>query len=144
MTYNQLGFALTGLRTISFAPIDSAYKKTGDTNLLSGISFGIDIDDHTITCTVEFAFEKKKGQPFLVLKVQGQFEIDKNDFSNKVKQNNDSYLVTQGLATHFAVLTVGSARGILHAKTEGTIYNQYLLPTIDIKQMIHEDIIFTK
>lgn len=60
MTYNQLGFALTGLRTVSFAPIDSAYKKTGETNLLSGLSFGIDIDDHTITCTVEFAFEKKE------------------------------------------------------------------------------------
>lgn len=56
-------------------------------------------------------------------------------------QKDGSYLVTQGLATHFAVLTVGSARGILHAKTEGTIYNQYLLPTIDIKEMIQEDII---
>lgn len=78
-----------------------------------------------------------------MLKVQGQFEIDKKDFSNKVKQDDGSYLVTQGLATHFAVLTVGSARGILHAKTEGTVYNQYLLPTIDIKQMIHEDIVFT-
>jgi hypothetical protein len=89
----------------------------------------------------EFSFEKKKDQPFLILKVQGLFEIDKNDFLNKMKQEDGSYLVTQELATHFAVLTVGSARGFLYAKTEGTTYNQYLLPTIDIKVMVQDDII---
>lgn len=141
MTYNQLGFAFTGLRTLSFAVIDAAYKKTGSLNLLTGLSFGLDIDDHTVTCSAEFAFEKKKDQPFLILKVQGLFEINEEDFLQKMKQDDGSYLVTQGLATHFAVLTVGSARGILHAKTEGTIYNQYLLPTIDIKEMLQEDII---
>ena len=141
MTYNQLGFAFTGLRTVSFAKIDAAHKKTGGINLVTGLSFGLDIDDHTVTCTTEFSFEKKTDQPFLILKVQGLFEIDKNDFLNKMKQDDGSYLVTQGLATHFAVLTVGSARGILHAKTEGTTYNQYLLPTMDIKVMVQDDII---
>lgn len=141
MTYNQLGFAFTRLRTVSFAEIESAHKKTGKINLITGLSFGLDIDENTVTCTTEFSFEKKTGQPFLILKVQGYFEINKNDFTKKMKQKDGSYLVTQGLATHFAVLTVGSARGILHAKTEGTIFNQYLLPTIDIKDMIQEDII---
>ena len=31
-TYNQLGFALVGLKTISFATIESSHKKTGETN----------------------------------------------------------------------------------------------------------------
>lgn len=141
MTYNQLGFAFTGLRTISFASIDAAHKKTGAIDLTTGLSFGLDTKDHTVTCTAEFSFEKKKDQPFLILKVQSLFKINNEDFLNKMRQDDNSYLVTQGLATHFAVLTVGSARGILHSKTEGTKYNQYLLPTIDIKGMIQEDIV---
>lgn len=142
MTYNKLGFAFTGLRTVSFAIIDKAYKKSGETNLITGLGFGLDIDDHVVTCNTRFSFEKKKDQPFLILEVQGLFEIEKNDFLNKMKQDDKTYLVAKGLAVHFAVLTIGSARGILHAKTEGTPFNEYLLPTIDVKNMLQEDVIF--
>ena len=129
------------LRTISFAQIESAHKRTGDTNLISVLGFGVDIDDHTITCNTKFSFEKKKDQPFLILEVQGIFKINKDDFQSKVVQADKSFLITKNLATHFAVLTVGSARGVLHARTEGTIYNQYFLPTINVKDMIEEDIV---
>ena len=142
MTYNKLGFAFTGLRTISFAVIDKAYKKTGETNLMTGLGFGLDSDDHVVTCNTRFSFEKKKDQPFLILEVQALFEIEKDDFLNKVKQDDNTYLVAKDLAVHFAVLTIGSARGILHTKTEGTPYNEFLLPTIDVNKMLEEDVIF--
>jgi|SRR6056297_1766248 len=141
MTYNKLGFAFTGLRTVSFATIEAAHKKTGETDLITGLGFGIDVEDHTITCTVRFSFEKKKDQPFLILETEGFFEIHKNDFLKKVKQSDNSFLITRDLATHFAVLMIGSARGVLHAKTEGTVFNQYLLPTLDVQDMIKEDLI---
>ena len=141
MTYNKLGFALTGLRTVSFAIIDTAYKKTGVSNLITGLGFGLDIDDHIVTCNFRVSFEKKKNQPFLLLEVQALFEIEKNDFLNKIKQEDNSYRLVKGLAVHFAVLTIGSARGVLHSKTEGTRFNEYLLPTINVNDMLKEDII---
>jgi hypothetical protein len=139
--YNQLGFALSGLKTVSFAAIDAAHKKAGETNVITSLGFGIDIDNHTVTCNVKFSFEKKKDQPFLILEVKVLFEIEKDDFLNKMKQEDNSYLIVKGLATHFAMLAVGSARGILHCKTEGTDYNNYLLPTIDVKQMLPDDVV---
>ncbi|OWW25055.1 hypothetical protein B4Q04_10935 [Zobellia sp. OII3] len=141
MTYNKLGFAFVGLKTVSFAQIEAAYKKTGEVDLITNLAFGIDVNDHTITCSTKFSFEKKKDQPFLILELQGFFEINKNDFIKKVKQSDNSFLITKDLATHFAVLMFGSARGVLHAKTEGTIFNQYLLPTMDVKSMIQEDLV---
>tara|TARA_E500000318_G_C3566874_1_gene216067 strand:- start:918 stop:1352 length:435 start_codon:yes stop_codon:yes gene_type:complete len=141
MTYNKLGFALVGLKTLSFAIVEQAHKKTGETSLMTQLGFGVDVDDHTLTCNAKFSFEKKKDQPFLILEIQGLFEINKKDFLTKITREDNTYLITQDLATHFAVLTVGSARGVLHAKTEGTIYNQYLLPTINVKNIIQEDVI---
>lgn len=141
MTYNKLGFAFVGLKTISFAQIEAAYKRTGETDIITNLGFGVDVDDHTITCTTKFSFEKKKDQPFLILELQGFFEIKKNDFLSKVKQTDNSYLITRDLATHFTVLMFGSARGVLHAKTEGTNFNQYLLPTMDVRNMLQEDIV---
>lgn len=142
MTYNKLGFALSGLRTVSFATIDGAHKKTGKVNLITQLGFGIDTDEHIISCTVKFSFEKKEAQPFLILEVQALFEIQKDDFENKVLRDDNSYLVTKGLAIHFTVLTIGSARGILHAKTEGSVYNEYLLPTIDVQQIVEQEVVF--
>lgn len=106
------------------------------------MGFGIDADENVVSCTVKFSFEKKEGQPFLIIEVKAFFKIEKNDFKTKVKQDDGSYLVAKELAIHFAVLAVGSARGILHTKTEGIIYNDYLLPTIDVKQMVETDVVF--
>ena len=46
--------------------------------------------------------------------------------------------------THLIVLTIGTVRGILHAKTEGTKYNSYILPTINVAELIKTDIVFSK
>ena len=144
MTYNQLGFALVRLQTESFAIIESAYKKTGEVNLHSQLGFGLDAKESIVSCTVKFSFEKKANQPFLILETTALFKIETNDFKEKVIQEDGSFLIAKALAIHFAVLTVGSARGILHAKTENTVYNDYLLPTIDVNQLVQDDISFSK
>jgi hypothetical protein len=45
--------------------------------------------------------------------------------------------------THLTMITVSSVRGVLHAKTEGTIFNKYLLPTLDVTEMVKEDVEFS-
>ncbi|TXD83202.1 hypothetical protein ESY86_13505 [Subsaximicrobium wynnwilliamsii] len=98
---------------------------------------------HIVNIFVLMCIHKLKvNQPFLILEVQALFEIKKNDFEDKVKQDDGSYLVAKGPAFHFALLAVGSARGILHTKTEGTAYSGYLLPTIDVKQLVEQDVVF--
>jgi hypothetical protein len=40
------------------------------------------------------------------------------------------------------MITVGTCRGILHAKTENTKFNQFLIPTINVAELIKEDSVF--
>ena len=44
--------------------------------------------------------------------------------------------------THITMISISSVRGVLHAKTEGTEFNKYLLPTLDVTKMVEEDIKF--
>jgi hypothetical protein len=37
------------------------------------------------------------------------------------------------------MLTIGTSRGILHAKTEGTEFNKFILPTINVNQLVEKD-----
>jgi len=43
----------------------------------------------------------------------------------------------------YAMLTAGALRRILHAKTEGTSFNKYVLPTINVTGIIKEDAKFS-
>jgi len=40
------------------------------------------------------------------------------------------------------VLTIGTARGVLHAKLEKIGFEKFILPTLDISNMIEEDMSF--
>ena len=38
-------------------------------------------------------------------------------------------------------IVVGAARGIIHAKTEGTILNSVILPPINLVEIIKDDLV---
>ena len=57
-----------------------------------------------------------------------------------IKQDN-KIIIPKELLAHFGVHTIGTARGILHCKTEGTQFNTFILPPINVSERITEDII---
>ena len=48
----------------------------------------------------------------------------------------------KGFMAHLAVITVGTTRGVLHAKTENSKFNKYFLPTINVNELVKNDISF--
>ncbi len=47
----------------------------------------------------------------------------------------------KGFARHLSVIAVGTARGVLHSKTEDTDLNHIALPLINIEEVLQEDVI---
>jgi len=45
---------------------------------------------------------------------------------------------------HFAMITVGTTRDVLHEKTRNTKFNEFILPIINIAKMIKKDGTFEK
>jgi hypothetical protein len=52
----------------------------------------------------------------------------------------EQFTLPKSIATHFVVLAVGTLRGVLHAKVENTFLNGFLMPTINVTEMVKEDI----
>lgn len=40
------------------------------------------------------------------------------------------------------MLTIGTARGVLHSKTESTPFNSFLLPTLNVNELVKKDVVF--
>lgn len=142
--FNELGFAFAGIKTNEFAIIDDAYKKTGKLEVITGIGFGLDEGNRIIVIGVRFSFLKKEKQPFIIIGAQVNFEINKLGWESIYNKKENTFTFPEKLMTHLIVLTIGTIRGILHAKTEGTQYNSYILPTINVADLIKNDVVFTK
>jgi len=141
--YNSLGFAFVGLKTTQFATNDKAYRKTGNLELQTNIGFALDEANHVLIVEVQFDFLKKKEAPFLKIAQQGHFEMNTKGWKSLTEIDGSTIVFPKKLITHLVVLTIGAARGTLHAKTEGTIYNSYILPTVNVADLILEDVSFT-
>lgn len=137
---NKIGFKLKKISTDQFAFIDDAYDDENDEfNLETNIGFGIDPLNSAIKSSVKIQFEQNE-KPFLIIEVSCEFDIDPKmweDFTDgKIVK------IPKGFMAHLTVITVGTTRGVLHTKTENTPYNQFILPTLNVADMIKEDVEF--
>lgn len=140
--FNDLGFALVNIKTVQYAIIEEAFRKTGEVKISTDAGYGVSTENRQIVVNLKFRFFKKET-PFISLEVECYFEINKKGWK-LLEQEDGSIVLPKSLVSHLTVLTVGTTRGILHAKTEGTRYNEYILPTINVNEMMEGDVIFDK
>jgi len=136
----KIGFALISIKTEQFASIEENFVEGGNINLGSGLSFGFEKEQHAIAIFPKFTFECN-GKLFLTIETSSHFSISPEDWESFF--NNDTGLITvpKNFMQHLCVISIGTARGVLHAKTENTLFNRFLLPTINVTEMITDDII---
>ena len=70
-----------------------------------------------------------------------QFAILTDIVPNGSLEVNVKLVILKVMLEHFAVQTVGTARGILHCKTEGSQFNGIILPPVNVTELVTEDMI---
>ncbi len=139
MNSQEINFGLRKITTSQFATVDSAVIQEKSIGLNYGFGFGVNEENKIVACNAKFEFISKKT-PFIVLDVLCEFEISPNSWNNFLNKGQGTITLPVALITHLAVITVGTARGILHCKTENTKFNKYFLPTINVTESIKTDI----
>jgi hypothetical protein len=57
-------------------------------------------------------------------------------------RNSDNQVkIPKELLTHLAVIALGTARGVLHAKTEGTLFNHHIMPVLNLTEVFKDDLL---
>lgn len=136
---NQVGFVLQGIKTEQFAILEENYSPKKEVGLNTGLQFKIDDENKQVATFIGFEFIQGK-KVFLKIQVSCHFKIEEEAWSS-FHQDKD-FVIPKDFLSHLAMLTTGTARGILFAKTEGTIFSKYIVPTINVAEMIVEDVHF--
>ncbi|MGI5914645.1 MAG: hypothetical protein ACOX5K_08015 [Bacteroidales bacterium] len=134
----EVSFALVKITTEQFATIESNYREDGDFKLQVNFRFGADKASRIVAVFSNFIFECNE-KPFLVVEVGCHFVIKPESWEKQLNKAQNTLVVPVGLVQHLAVLTVGTTRGVLHAKTENTSFNKFFLPTVNVAEILVND-----
>jgi hypothetical protein len=139
---DKIVFNLNKINTLQFAIIESAFNKDNDEfNIETSLGFGVDYENRSILSLVHIQFEQG-NKPFLIIETSCEFDVI-DSFWEKVNKEG-SITLPKGFMAHLAMITVGTTRGVLHSKTKDTYFNKFILPTINVSEMIEKDGEFEK
>lgn len=138
-TKKNISFRLRNIVTEQFATFD--VENLPDAHELnSELQFSINPENRVVGCRMKFHFLHEK-QPFVTLTVVCNFDVEKESWDTNIVLNKKIVLPKHFLE-HLCVITVGTSRGILHAKTENTFFNKFIIPTLDVSNLVEKDVVF--
>lgn len=127
---------MTGVIIDQFAILADEYEKVREWQVDVDLTTSFSLDPLEAAIKMKFLFRHQESK-MLVLELTCRFKIDGAE-EFEVKDGN--MIVPSGFVAHLAMHTVGTARGVLVCKTEGTPYSQYILPPVNVSEMIPKDI----
>ena len=135
----NISFRLLNIVTEQFATFE-VENIPDNNNLKSELQFSINPDNRVVACKMNFQF-LHNNQPIVVLSIVCNFDVEEKSWNKNVLSANKITLPKHFLE-HLCVITVGTARGVLHAKTENTTFNRFLIPNLNVSNLVAKDLVF--
>ena len=145
---HRVNFALVNIKTDQLDIHPETFDESKQVSIQAGINFGVDKQKHLIKVLFNHNFvhqetgenEQKNITPIIELAVSCVFALDKESWELLEKEEEKVFILPKGLASHFASMTAGTARGILHNETEHTDYNKFIIPANNVGDVIPNNV----
>lgn len=118
-----------------FAILGEETPQSGEIDFETSFGFLYSVETKKIACVFALVYsDTESGAPLLKLVLNCIFAIHPDDWNSMI---SDGYIVIpKNLQEFLAVHTVGTARGILFAKTEKTPFAKLILPPVNVAEII--------
>lgn len=136
-----IGFRVSDIKTDQFATFPEHYRPEADIQLKTDLQFMLCGEEKSIAIVLGFAYEQE-SKVIVKIEVRCIFNVKPEDY--EALCNNSTHKITfpKHFAEHLSIISIGTTRGILFAKTEGTEFAKFILPTINVREMVQDDIVF--
>ena len=140
MENKGVNFKLVNIKTHEFATFEENFESNiNQQRFRLNTSFKIGEKLNDVSCVIQLELLQEE-KLIVKLKISCLFIISEEAISNFKRENKITF--PKSLISHFAVLTLGTARGILYSKTEDTALKGVVLPTVNLNETIKEDVVF--
>lgn len=133
----MVNFRMIRIQVNQFAILCDSVVDKDNIELECGLGFHA--SEQCVSVSVKVIYTSADAEPLLVIETICQFAISEESW-NGLEQANGEVLLPKEFLAHLAMHTVGTVRGVLHCKTEGTPLNFLILPPVNVAEMIQHDL----
>lgn len=135
----NISFRLLNIITEQFATfqVDNIPENQ---DLKSELQFSINPENRVVACKINFQF-LHENNPIVVLTVVCNFDVEEKSWNESILSAK-KIILPRHFLEHLCVITVGTSRGVLHAKTENTPFNKLMIPTLNVSNLVEKDVVF--
>lgn len=137
----NISFLLASVQTNQFAIIEENYTEGEPVRFGYNCEFATNRDHRLVLAKADIVFEQEKKGAFIKLESTCYFQVEENNWKESFNTETDKYEFTKNFIIHLAGISFGTARGILHSKTEATPFSNFLLPLVDVTSLIKDDVV---
>jgi len=130
------------IMTDEFAVLEK-YDPAVTTDITIHIGFDAESTDRLVAVQIKVVFNQQQ-KVCLVLAVTSIFILSTEDWVILYDREQKIITIEIPLALHLASLSLSTLRGVLHAKTEGLPMNTFVLPPINVSEIVKEKVVIAK
>lgn len=132
-------FRISQIKTLQFAMFPDLLVNGEKVLVTSEFNFSVNKPLSSVRCISKYNYTQDEK---LLLTTEIACYFDISDEGSKELTNQGK--LTVDFLRYMATISTGTARGIINAKTEGTVLNSVILPPINLVEAIKTDFILQK
>lgn len=126
-------YKIQQIKTLQFAIFPEKFINREKVQTSASFNFAYNPSTSSIRCTASIEFMQNEVL-LLTTEIQCFFSIAPEG----IEQLQNQQEVPVGFLQYMGTITTGTVRGIIHAKTEGTVLNSIVLPPLNLTEAITE------
>jgi hypothetical protein len=135
----SVNYGLVRILTEQLDLAPEGIDQNGPVRFSTSVNFGIDNRERLLKTLFKGTFIQNE-RPFITIETGCIFAINPEAWELFSDPENNRFIIPRPFASHLAMLTASTARGILHNETDRTPLNRFIIPATNIEEMIREDV----
>lgn len=128
-------YRISGIKTTQFALFPEKFINGREITVQTSFTFGYSEGLDSIRCISNFEYIQDEDI-LMISEIQCTFDISPEGSAELIELRK----VPVDFLRYMATIATGTARGIIHAKSEGTILSAIILPPINLIEAIKNDL----
>jgi len=140
-TKSQFRFSFQGIKVEQYAVFEENYNVKKEVEIALNVEFKLNLKDKQIGVFLTIEYNQGKHK-ILIITVSCHFKIEDESWKSFLHDEGSKIVVPKQFTAHLAMLSVSTTRGVLYAKTEGSLCSQVIVPLINVTEIITQDAVF--
>ncbi len=132
----NIPYRIHKITTSQFAMFPENVAADSEIEVSANFNFGINTTLNSLRCVCKINYLLKEDL-VMVLEVQCFFDIAPEAVGNLKSEKR----IPVDFLRYIGTIVIGTARGIIHTKTENTALNGFVLPPINLMAIIKQDMV---